>query len=76
MSDEGKTQLPKARVFEMHYGAKVKEMIIMQMLYNFPRSFSWILFYIKEGLYQSILFFWEGGKSYIFCMMPTVYLVA
>ena len=69
-SDEGKTQLLKARVFEMHYGAKVRERIIIQTLYEFPCSFPWRCFsHIKEGLYQAILFFWEQGKSYNFCMM-------
>ena len=71
-SDEGKTQLPKARVFDMHYGAKVRERIIIQTLYDFPRSFPCRFFsHVKEGLYQAILFFWERGKSYNFCMMPS-----
>ena len=44
--------------------------IIIQTLYDFPRSFSWRFFaHLKEGLYRAILLSSERGKSYKFCMM-------
>jgi hypothetical protein len=71
-SDEGKTQLPKARVFKTHYGAKVRGRIIIKTFYDFPPSFPCRCFsHVKEGIYQAILFFWEQGKSYNFCMMSS-----
>jgi hypothetical protein len=71
-SNEGKTQLPKARVSETNYVAKVRGRIIIQTLYDLPRSFPCRFFsHIKEGLHQAILFFREQGKSFNFCMMPS-----
>ena len=46
--------------------------IIIQTLYDFPRSFSWRVFaHLEEGLYQAIILSSERGKSYKFCMMPS-----
>ena len=33
--------LPKAKVFDTQYRAKMRAMIILQGLYDFPHSFSW-----------------------------------
>lgn len=38
VGDVGKTQLPKSRVFETHYGAKVRGKIITEGLYDIPSS--------------------------------------
>jgi hypothetical protein len=70
VSYEGTTQLPKPRVFEMHYGAKERASIIIQKLYDFPCSILRRFFsYIKMGLHQVIL-----GKSYNFRMMKVKFM--
>jgi len=63
-SDEGKAQLPKPRVFEMNYGAKVRGRIIIQTLYDFLALFRIVFFPHKRGLTSSDSLF-QGARKII-----------